>query len=63
MPNKEKCIESIHVHTGESLKHDLQDLAMVENRTVGELIRTVLEQYAYGATAKLRSFNSIDQAH
>jgi len=63
MPNKEKCLESLHVHTGESLKRDLQDLAMHQDRTVGELIRTVLEQYAYGATAKLRPFNPVDQAH
>lgn len=62
MPHREKCLESIHIHTGESLKRDLQDLAMIENRTVGELIRTVLEQYAYGATAKLRAFNPADQA-
>lgn len=63
MPNKEKFLESLHVHTGETLKCDLQDLAMQQDRTVGELIRTVLEQYVYGVTAKLRSFNPIDQAH
>ncbi len=61
--SQEKCLESIHIHTGESLKRDLQDLAMQQDRTVGELIRVVLEQYAYGATAKLRPFNPIDQAH
>ena len=62
MPNKEKCLESLHVHTGETLKRDLQDIAMQQDRSVGELIRAVLEQYAYGAVAKLRPFNPIDQA-
>ena len=42
MPQKEKCLESIHVHTGESLKRDLQDLAMLEGRAVGEDIREAL---------------------
>ena len=63
MPNKEKCLESINIHTGESLKRDLQDIAMTQDCMVGELIRVVLEQCAYGATAKLRFFNPIDQAH
>ncbi len=63
MPNKEKYLKSIHIHTGESLKRDFQDLAMQKNRTVGELIRVVLEQCAYGSTANLRFFNPIDQAH
>ena len=45
----EKCLESIHVHTGETLKRDLQDLAMLEGRAVGEYIRHTLELHVYGA--------------
>ena len=62
MLNKQKCLESLHVHTSETLKRDLQDIAMQQDRSVGELIRAVLEQYAYGAVAKLRPFNAADQA-
>lgn len=62
MPHREKCLESIHVHTGESLKRDLQDLAIVENRPVGEFIRAVLEHYVYGAKAKLHLINPSEQA-
>lgn len=50
MNNKEKNLESLHVHTGESLKRDLQDLAMQEERAVGEYIRWVLEQHVYRVT-------------
>ena len=62
MQQKEKCLESIHVHTGESLKRDLQDLAMLEGRAVGEDIRAALENHTYGAKEKLLSFQPQDQA-
>ena len=62
MQQKEKCLESIHVHTGETLKRDLQDLAMLEGRAVGEYIRAALETYVYGAKAKLLAFRPQDQA-
>ena len=62
MPQKEKCLESIHVHTGETLKPDLQDLAMLEGRAVGEYIRAALETHTYGAKAKLLAFRLQDQA-
>jgi hypothetical protein len=58
---KEPCLESIHVHTGETLKRDLQDLAMLEGRTVGEYIRDILELYVYGTRAKLLSSPPTDQ--
>jgi hypothetical protein len=61
MQQKEKCLESIHVHTGESLKRDLQDLAMLEGRAVGEYIRAALEAHVYGAKAKLLPFVPQDQ--
>lgn len=59
---KEKCLESLHVHTGESLKRDLQDLAMLEGRAVGEYIRVVLEQHVYGARDKLSVFDPPSKA-
>ncbi len=62
MPHREKCIEDIHLHTGESLKRDLQDLAMLEGRAVGEYIRAVPETHVYGHAAKLLSPTQQDQA-
>ena len=62
MPQKEKCLESIHVHTGGTLKRDLQDLAMLEGRAVGEYIRATLENHVYGAKTKLLPFQPQDQA-
>ena len=62
MPQKEKCLESIHVHTGESLKRDLQDLSMHEGRAVGESIRAVLEGHVWGAGRKLLAPELKDQA-
>ena len=62
MPNKEKCLESIHVHVGETLKRDLQDLALLENRAVGELIRCILEDRLYGAIARIRDSNPNNEA-
>ncbi len=47
---------------GESMKRNLQDLAMLEGRAVGESIRAVLETHTYGAKAKLLSFRPQDQA-
>lgn len=58
---KEKCIESIHVHTGETLKRDLQDLAMLEGRAVGEYIRTTLEVHVYGVKDRLNQINAEQQ--
>lgn len=61
MNNKEKNLESLHVHTGESLKRDLQDLAMQEERAVGEYIRWVLEQHVYGARGRLERLRNDSQ--
>ena len=58
---KEPYLESIHVHTGEPLKRDLQDLARVEGRPVGEYLRDLLERHVAGAKAKLLSSPSTDQ--
>jgi hypothetical protein len=62
MPQKEKCIESIHIHTGETLKHDLQDLAMLESRAVGEYARAVLEMHVYGAKCRLERISTEEKA-
>ena len=61
MPH-EKCIENCNVHRSESLKRDLQDLAMHEGRAVGESIRAVLELHVWGAGRKLLSPELKDQA-
>lgn len=39
----EKCLESIRVHLPESLKRDLQDMAMQQDRALSEMIRYALE--------------------
>ncbi|HRX70979.1 MAG: hypothetical protein KDJ22_02430 [Candidatus Competibacteraceae bacterium] len=62
MPNKEKCLESIHIHTGESLKRDLQDLAMLESRAVGEYARAVLDLHVYGARSRLERLDAEEKA-
>lgn len=45
----EKCLERVPVHMPETLKRELQDLAMLNDRTVGEYSRRVLELHVYGA--------------
>ena len=45
----EKCLERVPVHMPETLKRELQDLAMMDDRTVGEYARRVLELHVYGA--------------
>ena len=63
MLTKEKCLEDAHLHRGETLKRDVQDLAMRHDRSFGEYIRAVLEQHVYGAKEMLLSPNPSDQAH
>lgn len=62
MRHAEKCLEEIHLHLGESLKRDLQDLAMTDNRAVGEYVRAVLELHVYGAKSSLLHPNHQNQA-
>lgn len=44
----EKALETITLHLPENMKRDLQDLAMVEDRAVGEWIRHHLAMMIYG---------------
>lgn len=44
----EKALETITLHVPESLKRDLQDLAMAEDRAVGEWVRHHLTLIVYG---------------
>ena len=48
----EKCISEITLRLTESLKRDLQDIAAHEDRTVSDVIRTLLEDRLYGLKAK-----------
>ena len=59
--HREKCLETCNVHMSESLKRDLQDLAMQEGRAVGEYIRAVLELHVWGAGRKLLLSEHKDQ--
>lgn len=47
----EKAIETITLHIPESLKRDLQDLALADDRAVGEWIRHHLALIVYGRLA------------
>ncbi len=44
----DKAVETITLHVPESLKRDLQDLALAEDRAVGEWIRHELTAIVYG---------------
>lgn len=61
-PLSQKCLESIKLHLPDTLKRDLQDLAMQEDRPVSEYIRVILVQHVYGAKAKLSQSTTADQA-
>lgn len=47
----EKSLETITLHVPESLKRDLQDLALSDNRSVSEYIRYELSAIVYGRLA------------
>lgn len=47
----EKSLETITLHLPESLKRDLQDLALADDRAVGEWIRHHLALIVYGRLA------------
>lgn len=47
----EKAIETITLHLPESLKRDLQDLVLADDRAVGEWIRHHLALIVYGRLA------------
>lgn len=47
----EKALETITLHLPETLKRDLQDLALAEDRAVGEWIRHYLATLIYGMKA------------
>jgi hypothetical protein len=44
----EKNLESIRVHLPESLKVDLMELAIQQDRKLSELVRFALEDWLYG---------------
>lgn len=58
---KEQGPESIHVPPG-GLKRDLQVLAVLESRSVGESIRSTLELHVYGAKGRLNRITTEQQA-
>ena len=44
----EKCIAEVTVRISDTLKRDLQDQAMHEDRTLSDMIRVLLEIGLYG---------------
>ncbi len=44
----EKCIAEVTVRLSDTLKRDLQDLAMLEDRKLSDMIRVILESALYG---------------
>jgi len=57
----EKCISEVTVRLSDTLKRDLQDVAMHHDRSLSDLIRIVLETYLYGA--KHRADESCSRAN
>ncbi len=55
MAINEKNLDRVVVHLGESLKRDIQDLAMADDRRVSDYIRIVLEYHCYGAQRRIQS--------
>ena len=53
MATIEKKTDEIKVHLGESLKRDIQDLAMADDRRVSDYIRIILEYHVYGAQRRI----------
>lgn len=49
----EKCIAEITVRLSDTLKRDLQDLAMHDDRSLSDMIRILLEQSVYGLKTRL----------
>ena len=48
----EKKISEITLRLEEGMKHDLQDMAAHEDRTLSEVIRIILECHLYGFKAR-----------
>lgn len=44
----EKCIAEVTVRLADTLKRDLQDLAMHKDRSLSDMIRVLLETAVYG---------------
>jgi hypothetical protein len=57
----EKKLAEVTVRLPESLKHDLQDEAAHEDRTLSEIVRLMLESSMYGL--KARRDNQCSQQH
>ena len=51
-PMPEKAIETITLHLPDSLKRDIQDLALLNDRSVSEWIRHELALIVYGRLAQ-----------
>lgn len=49
---QEKRIAEVTVRLSESLKHDLQDIAAHDDRTLSETIRILLETQLYGLKSR-----------
>ena len=48
----DKCIAEVTVRLTDTLKRDLQDLAMLDDRSLSDMIRTLLETSVYGLKHK-----------
>ncbi|NJM13055.1 MAG: hypothetical protein HC889_15390 [Synechococcaceae cyanobacterium SM1_2_3] len=51
----DKAVETITLHVPETMKRDLQDLALAEDRAVGEWIRHQLTGILYGKLGALEA--------
>jgi predicted transcriptional regulator len=57
----EKCIAEVTVRLSDTLKRDLQDLAMMEDRKLSDMIRVILETSLYGLKHKRDDACGIEQ--
>jgi len=50
----EKKIDELKIHVTETMKRDLQDMALIEDRKVSDLARHIIELYLYGAKHRVK---------
>lgn len=63
MNAREKITTRIDLHLPESMKADLLDLALAEDRKVSDLVRHIVACYLYGHQSRCVSPGCLDAQH
>lgn len=58
MDKPDKITESLKIHLPDQLKHDIQDQAMVEDRSVSDWVRRACEVHLYGIVGCRNNFRN-----